>query len=845
MKRIIFVSMALIVFFSIIICEDALTWDDSVTHKDLSEYAVENSVLRTCKNETDLNCNYLKALGLNRGLDEVLVWLGKNWIVTKWLREGAEREDARSIAQLAVGYGRSFNHFHNPLKPWENAGLDDWVLLPPFHVTGESSLIWAQDSTKQATYTDLEGDWSWKKIREYYYTALTGEDSTGSVVAPDQAKKGEYFARTFKGLGHQMHLLQDMAVPDHVRNDAHPEDSMFGRSPFNGSAFFESWAKEKLRNVNELKSFASEPSFPEVSFDVSYTGLAPTTQLFDAEQYNGTNPSISLTQGLSEYTNANFFSDDTTFAAERYSADNGHYFPYPKRTSTDLQNYLAGTKPEETVVAEDGDSDTGIWISKIADGENISHIVRTGKLTKWYYNIFGEGELFYSSFYCDEKCHEDYAQKLIPRAVGYSAGLLDYFFRGKLNIILISRDTFKIANYSDEDIEGNLSSFKLYYDDINDNRYEIPLAFFDGSGNQYTDPAMVLSIPKQTAGSFTVKLLSPPANPKTTGKYMLVFKGRIGNEGAAPYDTQYAVAAELITPHFLTQVKIEGRTDIYEYDQSGNRLANLTENLPRGESYYNGIPNPVNSDFVLFHRNTGCFLGMNCLHMLNRSTGEVTNFNKYGTYWWSKDGTRIYKHGEYYDLQTGTWNTFDAGWCSVFVNYFGSFSPDESKTAFEGAYYDNSTGYDYQDILIMTNWQPSHIVDMNTRRVVSVNSDTCPDYVRDEDFNETKPDFHPYQEKILFTSNADGVFDAAYGDRVPYNIYVADMGTGEVQRLTDAPTGSMGYRQAIWSFDGESILMIGGDPSEIYIMPLDGGATEKITNEGLGHFYPKWTRLTP
>ena len=167
---------------------------------------------------------------------------------------------------------------------------------------------------------------------------------------------------------------------------------------------------------------------------MSNNGLVPITQVFDTDGYTGSNPSDSLTQGLSEYTNANFFSGDTIFAAERYSTDNGHYFPYPKRTSTDLQNYLAGTKPEETVVAEDGESDTGTWISKNADGENVKHFVRTGKLTKWYYNIFGEGKFFYDSFYRDEKCHEDYAQKLIPRAVGYSAGLLNYFFRGNIEI---------------------------------------------------------------------------------------------------------------------------------------------------------------------------------------------------------------------------------------------------------------------------------------------------------------------------------------------------------------------------------------------------------------------------
>jgi hypothetical protein len=47
--------------------------------------------------------------------------------------------------------------------------------------------------------------------------------------------------------------------------------------------------------------------------------------------YDGSNPSATLLQGLSEYTNANFYSGDTIFAAERYSAVDCHYFPFPKK----------------------------------------------------------------------------------------------------------------------------------------------------------------------------------------------------------------------------------------------------------------------------------------------------------------------------------------------------------------------------------------------------------------------------------------------------------------------------------------------------------------------------------
>ncbi len=773
--------------FLFLITPNAYSYDNEYVHQNININAVQHS---------EYFYNTMKSLGFEAMTAQKLVELYvANKKIKTWFEDGAKLEDETHC--------RSKFHFHDPTKSWDTAGLSniaiDTYCLDYAH---RSSLVWAQDSGNL---------WTWQKARQYYFDALTN---------PGRNIREQNLAYTFRSLGQVMHLISDSSVPAHVRNDIHVFPytlPVVGISI--GDPTFESWAMSNYKNLTytgiiiDQSIFNNAIPYPPAPFAIS--------ALWDLDKYNGSNPAITIEPmtGLAEYSNANFFSEDTIFSD----------YAYPAWTS--VEEY------EEIIDATTGKKRT--YLRKIRDGERIEHLAAGKRFYKYL-----PSPLKSSGLILDEKCYEDYAEKLLPRAVGYSAGLLDYFFRGKINIIQISKDTFQIVNASDEDIEGNLNSFKLYYDDIADNRYEIPLAFLDSSGNQYTDQNTVLLIPKQTTGSFTVKLLSTPTAPNT-GQYMLVFKGRIGNEGIAPYDMQYAVAAQLITPHFLTYVNVSGQWDIYEYDQSGNRLYNVTGALPRGESYYNGIPNPVNPDLVLFHTDSGCYIGTMCLHMLTRSTGEVINFEKYGTYWWSKDGTRIYKHGEYYDFQTGAWNTFDAGWCSVFANFFGTFSPDESKVAFQGGYYDDIKQYDYQDILIMTNWQPSHVVDMNSRRVVSVNKDTCSDYVRDEGFNDTKPDFHPSLERILFASNADGVFDATYGDRVPYNIYLADMVTGEVQRLTDAPAGSMGYRQAVWSFDGRQILMIGGYPPEIYLMPSGGGIPQKITDEGLKHYYPKWIRLMP
>lgn len=150
--------------------------------------------------------DYLKNIGFNKGLDdEKLEWNGKKLSIKEWIIEGTFSEDEP--------FTRSLNHFHNPLKPWSQAGLNDIF-------SGKSSLLWAQDSSNE---------WSWKKARDNFYYALTSKTNS---------ERQAYFAKTFKGLGHQMHLLQDKAVPDHVRNDAHPEDAILGKNMLNGSAFF-------------------------------------------------------------------------------------------------------------------------------------------------------------------------------------------------------------------------------------------------------------------------------------------------------------------------------------------------------------------------------------------------------------------------------------------------------------------------------------------------------------------------------------------------------------------------------------------------------------------------------
>ena len=118
-----------------------------------------------------------------------------------WLELGGEYED---IPYLYMPYLRSVNHYHNPLTDEGFSGIFGGVFL-----SGMSAIDWA---TRPMGTQTPGGYFSWADARNYYYLALTSYDGTG--------REG-HLADTFRGLGQLMHLVQDMSVPEHTRDDGH------------------------------------------------------------------------------------------------------------------------------------------------------------------------------------------------------------------------------------------------------------------------------------------------------------------------------------------------------------------------------------------------------------------------------------------------------------------------------------------------------------------------------------------------------------------------------------------------------------------------------------------------
>jgi hypothetical protein len=456
MRRIIVLLTLKLIIFSYV---NVWAWNDEYTHQDLSVKATEFSIL------SPTNGDYLKNLGFDKNLKETFTLNGESKNVRDWVKYGSLKEDAGNV--FTAYY---YHHFHDPLAlSWNQAGLSTWY---PW-INGMSSILWAQNTFNL---------WNWQKARDYYYLALTSSTNT---------QRNENFAKTFKGLGHIIHLIQDVAQPAHVRNDPHPLDDK-GIVPQ-----FENWAKS-----HDVSSFISNPVFPSVSLNTSVGGYIPITQLWDTNQYTGSNPPFGTNIGLSEYTNANFFSEDTINASN---------FPYPDITKT--------TVTEKT--APSGIYQRQYYLKNCCGETKGSqgYLLAAVDYLDYYRQQYPSLSFALPRIpVLDNNVYSDYASLLLPRAVGYSAGLLNYFFRGKINMVpdQNSPGQYVIKNESNEYMSG---LFSLYYEDTGDNRHHVA--------------SWSLSINPNSSSSTVT--FTPPTypEPKQKGTYILAFQGRLGNESGA------------------------------------------------------------------------------------------------------------------------------------------------------------------------------------------------------------------------------------------------------------------------------------------------------------------------
>lgn len=466
--------------------------------------------------------NYLKnSLGLVSGIDDVLMGVdaNRNYVkkeVYKWLGYGGEQEDRPGEIKdyLLRKPTRSVNHFHNPLRiaqQWDNAGLNEFNGL----FVGQSSVLWAQNAQQ-----GIGGQWSWQNARTYFYAALTSKDEMNRQAA---------FADTFRAVGQLMHLIQDASVPEHSRNDAHALPAYEYYVEFIRDKHSTTWA-----------NWTAQPSVVDKQiFELPSASLAqvPVARLVDTDSYTADNPDVTLSPliGIAEYANANFLSWDTLFT-DNFDPNDRHYAPYPR--AVDAVLWVDPLNQRK-------------YLRKSVNGEIVDHLAATSILYTDRFKYFPQDKQ-YLPIGLDESCYAEYASNLIPRAVGYSAALLNYFFRGTIDITLPDRGAYAVSGTVSpkfDEIRLLARNTTEFGDEMTDGSIELVVRYRIPNGDPFQPVALTVSdylykiYPEKTAQrsiptnepielTFDMSLDPLPINAVDSA-LQLVYHGRLGREDGA------------------------------------------------------------------------------------------------------------------------------------------------------------------------------------------------------------------------------------------------------------------------------------------------------------------------
>ncbi len=454
------VHMATLKFISIIMIIGLFCPSISLAYKTDVHMRITYEALE--QNKVFFN-ELMNNIGFSGGVEQEI----KGWEVKpihEWLQYGSKWEDDIAFkAPWRITWlserGVLYCHFYDPLF---DVGYCNLLEDETQDEIGESLINRMNDYvlTGESGWSN-HNEWSYQMARDLYYAALTGDSTKHEYwYMLDRAMRGptyrqnrfegkenmnheereQLFAWTFQALGHSLHLIQDASVPAHTRNDLHAAKYLSWIVPGDPEPF-EEWTGDNYENdqLMNYNYYGSEP------WDLwrNHEGIPAQNAFIDTFSHpegsstpDPISTSDTLDQGLAEYSYAHFLSEDS-IGDDTLSSLDGLGF-----------GHIGNVINKET--KQIGDKIHSFFYVK-NEVTGIDHYALCGiswsikQMLGWQGHAPVNGILYSVN---DFLVHQDYASKLIPRAVGYSAGFLDYFFRGQLEITAPNEFVYAIIDDS-------------------------------------------------------------------------------------------------------------------------------------------------------------------------------------------------------------------------------------------------------------------------------------------------------------------------------------------------------------------------------------------------------------
>ncbi|MGH7207864.1 MAG: hypothetical protein ACREIL_00620 [Nitrospiraceae bacterium] len=269
-----------------------------------------------------------------------------------------------------------------------------------------------------------------------------------SLTAPTRDERDVNTALLFRTLGQVTHVLQDMSQPEHTRNDPHAGcvEFLLGKR-----SWYEDYIDTRARGI----AFKSRG---DVSPPLVLGGYSPPSFTSYQDFW-----ATSDRKGLADFSSRNFFSAGTNL-------DNCSDLPQPPC----LQGAYAQRDTPFSIRTVSGGTVSGnvrLFLRNIQDPVTGAVIPEVPVSSRSVWDQHLEQRQQEPVFSLNTLVYDAIGDLLLPRAVGYSAGFLDHFFRGKLDVDVVedlvdpSRLNLVGTNGSPEAlVDGSLT---VYADDPN------------------------------------------------------------------------------------------------------------------------------------------------------------------------------------------------------------------------------------------------------------------------------------------------------------------------------------------------------------------------------------------
>ncbi|MGB5178454.1 MAG: hypothetical protein WBP44_06970, partial [Gammaproteobacteria bacterium] len=440
---------------------------------------------------------------------------------------------------------RPLHHFYDPVN---DKGLfapvseknPDWAI----GADDAFAATLAEDTTRRNHFTVYDAI-------ESMYRALTGRESAGgtTAIAPagyagsNEELRKAYWATTFRSLGDIVHLVEDVAQPQHTRADPHSGDCYDIVSGIVGHAsFFERYLEARVTQEANAIDKVNETGVSVSTYPPLIIGEYPKPAFNRYSDYWSTREGLNG-RGMADYSNREFFSAGRNLGDKKVPLIGPYYYDEPSNDPDEYGAFYSW---------DDAEGGYHTYLERtVTDKQNPAYTT-TSIATKQ--SIFLDNSETYQieEYSLNQDIYDTQANFLLPRAVAYSAGLIDYFFRGRLKIRSVTEEDSthlrviveNTSKWPDENtgipfLAGG--TFSFYYTTTDGSRVQLPISQATYSGG--TDPVVSSGVadlqvdmpvkiaePGDSAITFVIEQPGVDVSQTEYSPLVVVYKGIIGQE---------------------------------------------------------------------------------------------------------------------------------------------------------------------------------------------------------------------------------------------------------------------------------------------------------------------------